>query len=152
MENKDIYLKKEEKETLERFVKSGVRSARLIARARVILLLDRTGKKDHTRIKRVGEYTGLSRQAVYNIRNDYLNSASIEDFLTRKKRETPPVAPKITGKEEAYIIAMACTEPPKGRVRWTMRLLADRVELDNIGKVSKSTIQRVLKKRNISLT
>lgn len=152
MENKNIYLDGEQHAALERFIKSGIHSARLITRARVILLLNRSGKKDHTRIKRVAEQTMISLQAVHNIRNDFLNSASIEEFLTRKQRETPPVEPKITGEAEAYIVATACSAPPQGRARWTVRLLASTIELDTIGKVSKSTIHSVLKKRNISLT
>ena len=74
-------------------------------------------------------------------------------FLTRKKRETPPVDPKITGEVEARIIALACSQPPEGRARWSLRLLAEKsVELEILDKLSHSSVERVLKKTNISLT
>lgn len=152
MENKLIYLTEEEVETLQDFVKNGTHNAHLIKRARVLLRLNRSGKKDHLRIGRIAEETELSKQSVYNIRNDYLNSKSLEEFLTRKKRETPPVPPKLNGEAEAHIIALACSEPPKGYARWTVRLIAEKaVELHYVDGISHMTIYRLLKKRNISL-
>ena len=152
MENKLIYLTEEEVETLQDFVKNGTHNAHLIKRARVLLRLNRSGKKDHLRIGRIAEETELSKQSVYNIRNDYLNSKSLEEFLTRKKRETPPVPHKLNGEAEAHIIALACSEPPKGYARWTVRLIAEKaVELHYVDGISHMTIYRLLKKRNISL-
>jgi hypothetical protein len=81
-----------------------------------------------------------------------LLSGSIDEFLTRKKRETPPNAPKITGEVEARIIALACSEPPLGYEKWTLRLLEKRVvELNYVDDISHMTISRVLKKHNSSL-
>ena len=72
--------------------------------------------------------------------------------LKRKKRKTPPVEPKITGDVEAHIIAMACSEPPKGFAKWSLRLLADKaVELEYIDKISYVSVGTVLKKHNLSL-
>jgi len=153
MENDVIMLEKEQRKHLENFTKNGKHSAHLIKRAQVILALDRSDKKEHLRITRISEQVNLSRQAVYVIRDAFLTASSIEDFLTRKKRETPPVPPKITGEVEAGIIATACSEVPKGYARWTVRLLADKVvELGFIDSISFKTVQLVLKKRNISLT
>jgi len=155
MENTIIMLSAEQRQALMDFSSKGVHSAKLIKRARVILALDRNGKKEHLRITRIGDQVGLSRQAIYDIRDDFLASESVEAFLKRKKRETPPVAPKVTGEVEAHIIAIACSEPPKGRARWTVRLISERtVELgiaDGDG-VGKTAVGEVLKKRNISLT
>ncbi|MDR2689308.1 MAG: helix-turn-helix domain-containing protein, partial [Azoarcus sp.] len=67
--------------------------------------------------------------------------------VTRKKRETPPVAPIATGDTEARIIALACGEPPKGFSRWTLRLLEEKiVELGIVDHISDNTIGRLLKK------
>ena len=152
MENNIIMLKAEQRRTLEDFTKKGVHSARLINRARVILALDRNGKKDHLRITRISDQVGLSRQAIYGIRDDFLMSETVEAFLTRKKRETPPVPAKVTGEVEAQIIAIACSEPPEGYARWTVRLISERsVELGIAEGVGKSSVGNVLKKRNISL-
>jgi len=153
MENNVIMLSKEQRSELERFVKTGVRSVRLVTRAKVILALDRSDKKEHLRITRIGEQLGIARQSVYAIRKDFLEAESVEAFLKRKKRETPPVAAKVTGDVEAHIIALACTEPPQGYARWTIRLLASKsVELNFIDSISRMTVERLLKKRNISLT
>lgn len=153
MENDIIMLSSEQRQELENFVNKGIHSVHLVNRARTILALDRSNKKDHMRITRICERVGLSRQAIYDIRNDFLNAETISKFLTRKQRETPPVPPKITGEVEARIIALACSEPPKGFARWTVRLLAEKaVELNFIDDLSHMSTQRLLKKRNISLT
>ena len=87
------------------------------------------------------------------MRDEYLTNQDIESYLNRKKRDTPPRARKIDGKAEAQIIALACSEPPKGYSKWTVRLLRDKaVELHFVDGLSHMTIQRLLKKRNISLT
>jgi hypothetical protein len=148
-----IYLKEEDRVKLEKFAKNGTHNAHLITRANIILMLDRTGKKDHMRVQRTADTFGVSKQAVYNIIDDYYNAKDVETFLTRKVRETPPVPSKIDGELEAHIIALACSEPPEGRARWTLRLLAEKaVELDFVDAISHTTVRRLLKKRNTSLT
>ena len=152
MSAKEVWLSKEERSELEKFSKNGVHNAHLITRAKTILALDRTDKKDHLRIGRVCESVNLSRQAVNDIRADFFSAPSIEAFLTRKKRETPPVPAKITGEVEARIIALACGEPPKGCARWTLTMLANKaVELAYVDTLSFKSVQRVLKKHNLNL-
>ena len=152
MLNKEIYLTEEEQLHLKEIVRKGVHNAHVITRARVLLMLDRTGKSDHVRYKRTAEYAQISVQAVYNMRDEYLSNHDIESYLTRKKRETPPTAPKLDGETEAKILALACSEPPEGCSRWTVRLLSERiVQLHFVEEISHMTVQRLLKKRNISL-
>ena len=147
-----IYLTEEERKTVEKFAKNGTHNSHLIVRANILLVLDRTGKKDHMRIKRTAEAHGVSRQTVYNIIEDYHNSKDISEFLSRKVRETPPVPSKIDGELEAHIIALACSQAPEGHSRWTVRLLAEKaVELDFIDSISPATVHKLLKKRSISL-
>lgn len=147
-----VYLSVEDRKIVENFAKNGTHNSHLIVRANILLVLDRTGKKDHMRIKRTAEDHGVSRQTVYNIIEDYHNSKNIAEFLSRKPRETPPVPSKVDGELEAHIIALACGEPPEGRARWTIRLLASKaVELDFVDSISPTTVYRILKKRNISL-
>ena len=153
MTGKEIYLSLEEQAKLQQIVKAGVHNSHVITRARVLLMLDRTGKHDHVRYNRTAEYANISVQSVYNMRDEYLKDRNIETYLTRKKRETPPVPAKVDGKMEAQIIALACSKPPEGCSRWTVRLLAEKVvELHYVETLSHMTIQRLLKKRNISLT
>ena len=114
MSGKEIYLTPETQEYLQKIIKAGVHNSHVITRARVLLMLDRTGKTDHVRYKRTAENASISVQAVYNMRDEYLANQDIESYLNRKKRDTPPRAQKIDGKAEAQIIALACVEPPKG--------------------------------------
>lgn len=150
---KEIYLSEEEQVYLKSIVQKGIHPAKEITRARVLLMLDRTGKTDHVRYKRTAEYAGISVQSVYNMRDEYLSNQDIETYLTRKKRETPPVPAKVDGKVEAEIVALACSEAPEGHSRWTLRLLAEKaVSLNIVDSISYVRVQQILKKRNISLT
>jgi hypothetical protein len=95
----------------------------------------------------------VSRQAVNDAKLDFLAADSVSEFLQRKKRETPPIPPKITGENEARLIALACSKAPPGHARWTLRLLAEKcVELHYFGTMSHMTISRLLKKHSLSLT
>ena len=72
--------------------------------------------------------------------------------IGRKPRETPPVAPIVTGEVEARLIALACSTPPEGFTRWSLRLLERHVALvEDLPDLDHSTIGRVLKKRNCVL-
>ena len=153
MTNKEIYLTEEEQKYLRDIIKNGVHNSHTITRARVLLMLDRSGKSDHVRYKRTAEYANISVQAVYNMRDEFLGNHDVEAYLTRKKRTTPPVPAKIDGRLEANIIAIACSKPPEGYSRWSIRLItAKAIELQYIDSLSPMTVQRLLKKRNISLT
>ena len=75
----------------------------------------------------------------------------LDAVLNRKKRATPPTPPIFDGEKEAKLIALACSKPPEGCARWTLRLLEDKlVELDIVAR--DNTIGRVLKKTRFSLT
>lgn len=152
MKKKEIYLTEEQQSALHRIVRTGVHNTHVINRARVLLMLDRTGKSDHVRYKRTAEYVGISVQAVYNMRDEFLANPDLESYLKRKKRETPPVAAKIDGEKEAKIIAIACSTPPDGCARWTLKLIAEKtVELEIVDSISQMTVLRLLKKQNLNL-
>ena len=153
MNKKQIRLTLEKRQELEEFSRKGVHSVRLVNRAKVILALDSSeGRKPCTQYE-IAQRLDISRQAINNIRQDFLESASISVFLQRKKRLTPPITPKVTGELEARIIALACGEVPQGKAKWTLRLLSDKcVELRYIDKLSHMTVSRLLKKHNLSLT
>jgi hypothetical protein len=70
----------------------------------------------------------------------------LERVINRKKRETPPVAAKVTGEIEAKIIALSCGEPPEGYSRWTLRLMEERSKVELGVELSDTTIGGVLKK------
>ena len=148
-----ILLTAEQRQELERFCKTGVHSAKLLIRARIILELDTSEGRKPTKQEEIVKRVNVSRQTVHEVKQDFLAAESVKAFLQRKKRKTPPVAPKITGEVEAKILALACGEVPKGRARWTLRLLADKsVELKIIDSITDMSVHRLLKKRSLSLT
>lgn len=146
-----IELTKEERERLEKFASTGNHPAPFIRRARIVLAQDTSDGRVKRTDAEIAEMLGITRQTVQMIKKDWLKM-SMEEFLQRKKRETPPVPPKADGRFEAHLIALCQSEPPEGYARWTMRLLASRVvELGCIDSVSSATVCRTLKKMNFSL-
>jgi transposase len=113
----------------------------------VLLALDETqGPAPDRRV--VAERVGTSDSTVYLVAKAFTTHAGrVEEVITRKKRATPPVEPKVTGDVEARVIALACSQPPAGRQRWTLRLLERQVALtEGIPPMDHSTIGRVLKR------
>jgi len=148
-----IILGARKREELKKFSRTGVRSARLVNRAKIILCLDESAEGAKCTQEEAARRVGVSRQAVNDAKRSYLAAGSVGEFLRRKRRETPPVPPKVTGDVEARIIALACGEPPAGRSRWTLRLLAEKsVELRYVDSLSPMTVGRLLKKRNCAPT
>lgn len=138
---------------LSRVVSSGTHPARMITRARVLLALDETnGPAPDRRV--VAERIGTSESTVYLVAKAFtVHAGRVDQVIARKKRTTPPVEPKVTGDVEARVIALACSAPPQGRARWTLRLLERQVALtEGIPPMDHSTIGRVLKRGRLSLT
>ena len=101
---------------LEKFSKTGKHRVTPVNRAKIILELDEAdGRKPLTQTP-IAEKIGVARQTVNDAKQAFIVAETVSDFLRRKKRETPPVAPKITGEVEAHSIAPACSLVP-GRVR-----------------------------------
>jgi hypothetical protein len=151
MRKKPIKLTAKERAELERFCSKGIHNVRLVDRAKIILALDISGGRTADRQEIIAERLGVSRQTVNIARRDFIAKKNVTVFLQRKKRETPPVPPKVTGETEARIIALACGEAPKGYSRWTLRLLAEKcVELRYSDTMSHMTISRLLKKHNLN--
>lgn len=142
-----IELDEKDRKKLTDIVKKGNAPARTILRANILLASDRNGKKPMS-VAEVADTYHTSATTVQNVRASYAEKG-LDATLERKKRQTPPVAAKVTGDVEARIIALACSTPPEGHSRWTLRLLADKVvELSILPDVSYVTIQRTLKKTN----
>ena len=153
MKRKCVKLTARERAELEQFSTKGVRDLRLVNRAKIILALDTSGGRVAERQQDIAGRLGISRQTVNIARRDFLAVKSTTVFLQRKRPETPPVPSKVTGELEARIIALACSEAPEGRSRWTLRLLAEKcVQLSYSKTMSHMTIGRLLKKRSLNLT
>jgi len=147
-----IKLTAEERSRLQRIKSSSSKkiNEQLKKRAKVILCLDLNGEKPLTP-ELTAKKCKVHPETVYKFRKEFCVSG-LEETITRKKRETPPVPPKVTGEVEAHIVAIACSEPPEGRTRWTLLMIADKLMLDGVvDYISDVSVMNTLKKRNISL-
>ncbi|MPZ21932.1 MAG: helix-turn-helix domain-containing protein, partial [Luteitalea sp.] len=102
----------------------------------------------------VAERVGVHVDTVVKTSKAYAErGGDVEATISRKKRLTPPVEPKVTGEVEARLIALACSTPPEGHARWSLRLLEKHVALiDDIPDLDHSTIGKVLKRGRFVLT
>lgn len=124
-------------------IKKGKTSARRITRARILLLADE-GQSD----KGIAAHLHTSTPTVCRVRTRYCTEG-VEAAIKEKTRNGAP--PKLNGRAEAMLTVLACSTPPKGRVRWTLRLLADKlVELQLVERISHVTIGKRLKKMRSS--
>ena len=146
-----ITLTKEEREELNILFKTGRRSAKTILHARALLLLDAGEFGQHWTVKRTAEAVGLSIRSLEHLKQRFVEEG-LSRAINRKTRVKPPREILFGGEFEAHLIAMACSEPPEGRTRWTIRLLAEKiVELKIVPTVSAMTVCKTLKKMNLSL-
>jgi hypothetical protein len=152
MKKNEIQLSPEQRAELEAFSKTGVHSSKMITRAKIILLLDTSKSGKAEKFEEISRRLDVSLTTITKVKMAFLAAHSVGEFLQRKKRSTPPVAPKITGEIEARILALACGEVPEGCARWTVRLLAEKcVELNLIDSLSHMSVHNLLKKHNLSL-
>ena len=134
-----IDLTADEQEGLLNLINKGKPTARKVARAQVLLRADE-GATD----EEIAEWLHLSVSRVHRTRQRF-----VEEGLTAALNEQPRAGRRrsLTGKQEALIVALACSTPPRGRRRWTMQLLAERlIELKQVEEISHDTVRRVLKK------
>lgn len=142
-----VRLEAEERERLGKLVRVGKVAAYKIRHANVLLGVDEADGGRGFKDEEVGRTLGIGVRSIETLRRRFVEEG-LEACLIRKKQETPRVEPIFDGEKEAKLIAVACGPAPKDRVRWTLKLLADRVvQLRIVESCSPSTIQRVLKKK-----
>lgn len=147
-----VTLTQEERNYLEPLTKLGKHSSQKYAHARVLLLCDTSDNRIIPTVQSVADTVGVSSRTVEHIKQRFVEEG-VESALTRKPASKPPREIKFDGAFEARLIALACTDAPDGRCRWTVRLLADKaVELKITESISKSSVGSILKKTNLSLT
>jgi putative transposase len=142
-----LYLKPEQRGELETLIKSGNAPARVQTRARILLLADRS-QGDFRKDAHIAEVLMCTPGTVLTIRHRFLQEGLQAALYDRPR---PGAVPKITGDIEAQIAVIACSDPPDGQARWTIRLLTSRViELGLLDEVDPSTIWMRLKKTKSS--
>jgi transposase len=146
-----VTLTQEEREALESLTKRGKIQAKRFAHARALSLCDAGDNGPAWKVEDVAEALGITSRTIEHLKKRFVEHG-LETALERKSRDKPPRDIKFDGAFEARLIALACSDAPEGRTRWTVRLLADKaVELNFAESVSTMTVQRVLKKTNLSL-
>jgi transposase len=139
-----------ERQRLQAMLSRGKAAARKLMRARILLKADESWGGPGWSDDQVAEGLEVGRATAERVRKAFVEEgldAALERRKPRRRYERT-----LDGDGEAHLVALACQEPPEGRSRWTLRLLADRmVELEYVEQVSYQTVRRTLKKTNSSL-
>lgn len=143
-----IELSQDERAELEKVIRTGRQAARKQTRARILLLSDRS-QGDQRTGQEVAEAALCSVSTVRRICDLYFDGGLA---LALNDKGWPGAKPKLTGELEAKLTVLACSQPPPGHARWTLRLLANEmVELGYVQDVSHVTVREWLKKTSLSL-
>lgn len=141
-----VRLSADEREQLAALIRKGKSPAQRLLKARILLKADVSEAGEGWSDSRIVKALETSVSMVYRVRKQLVEEGP-EAVLSRKQRATPGVARIFDGEKEAKLIALACSKPPKGRARWTLRLLESKVvEFGIVDRASDSTIGRTLKK------
>ena len=146
-----VILSGAQREHLKSLIAAGTAPARKLTHARILLKADQSPEGPGWVDEQVADAVEVSQPTVARVRKQYFEEG-LEAALNRRppKREYQR---KLDGEQEAHLLALACSEPPEGQARWSLRLLADRlVELEVVEEVSYQTVRRILKKTPSSLT
>ena len=137
-----VALNEEQRQHLEKITSSGKVSARQMKRAQILLKSDLQTNWSYEQIMEAFDVSAVTIAAV---RRAFVEQG-LEASLQRKKPDRE-YEHALDGEGEAHLIALACSEPPAGRAKWSLRLLQDRfVKLGHADSISYETIRRVLKK------
>jgi len=143
-----VRLSEAERTHLQEVSTTGRAATSAVLHARILLKADQSENGPGWIDARICEALDVSRATVERVRERYV-LGGLEDAVTRRRR--PPQPRKLDGAAEAHLIATACSAPPAGHTRWTLRLLAGRlVELAQVDAISHETVRRILKKTRSS--
>jgi transposase len=146
-----VNLTKDERAKLESIIKEGKQTIRKFNRAKILLLADEGSDGPAMSDEEIADKLEVSKSTVQRVRKLLLTKGRIEDVLNFNHQNAGRPR-KIDGEVEAVLVAQACSKPPKGRCKWTLRLLADRlVELKTVDSITHGTVGNALKKMNLNL-
>ena len=147
-----VMLKAGERTLLEEITHKGKHSASKVLQARALLLCDISEHGPAWPVQKIAQALGISSGTINNLKKRVVMDGLAGAF-ERKQREKPPREVRYDGTFDAHVVALACSVPPTGYQRWTVRLLATKiVELQIAPEASHMSIHRALKKMNYSLT
>ena len=143
-----IHLSDDQRHVLRRYLSAGTHPSRLLVRARILLKADADGP-DAWGDEEIAEHLETSRMTVQRVRHQF--AAEGLDATLHRKKPTGRTFRKLDGKQEAQLVALACSVAPEGQARWTMVLLADRlVEMGVVDSIDPATVWRTLKETRSS--
>jgi transposase len=143
-----VRLSAEEREELSSLVKKGRVAARKRCHAEILLKADQGEQGPSRNDKEISEALDISRSTVERVRYRLVEEGMESALNDRKKSRYR--TKKLDGENEARLIALCCSDPPKGQSRWTLKLLACRmVELEYVDSISTEAIRKVLKKNEL---
>lgn len=143
-----LALMPEEREELETIVRKGIHRSQKVLNALILLNCDEQAPTPRTlKEQDIAGVLNVSSMKLYRVKQRFVDEGLEVALNGRKGQRT--YAKKADGEFEAHLVALSCSEPPPGHVRWSLRLLADKVvELQYVDRVSYETVRRVLKKTN----
>lgn len=142
-----VTLSTAERDELTALIRKGKAAARKLAHARVLLQVDESVAEAGGTDEQVAQALNLSRRTVERVRERFVEQGFAAALTPQPS--TRRYARAFAGAEEARLIALACSQPPEGKKRWTLRLLAEQaVELQIVEAVSYETVRQTLKKTN----
>jgi transposase len=146
-----VILSDTEREQLKSLIAAGTAPARKLTHARILLKANQGSEGPGWVDEQVADAVEVSQPTVSRVRKQY-----VEEGLQAALNRRPPNREyhrKLDGEQEARLVALACSEPPEGQARWSLRLLADKmVELEVVDDLSYQTVRRTLKKTPSSHT
>jgi transposase len=139
-----ITLTAEQRQSLARVIRTGTRPAAMRRRAQILLKADADGPDGWTD-EEIAEHLDTSRMTVQRVRQQFAREGL--DATLHRKKPTGRQFRKLDGRQEAQLVALACSQAPSGQAKWTMKLLADKlVELEVVESIDPATVWRTLKK------
>jgi len=139
-----------QRDRLTQLARNGRAPAKKILHARVLLLADETHPDGRRPDSYITEVLDVHRRTVVRIRQRFVQQGE-QQALDRKPRQTPPTPLKLDSAAEAHLVALVCSEPPAGRARWSLALLAKELtRLEVVTSICPETVRRALKKTNSS--
>lgn len=143
-----VTLEAKERQELEQLLAKGKADVRRLKHAQILLKADESRHGPGWSDARVAAAVGCGTATVERVRQRFVEEG-LELALSPYRTPRREYLPKLDGEQEARLIALACSQPPEGRVRWTLRLLADAmVELEMVDSISHETVRQTLKKTN----
>jgi transposase len=142
-----VTLDADERAQLERILARGKGEVRMLKHAIILMKADESPGPTAWTDEKIAEAVGVGASTVYRVRERFVEEG-FEAALRAYKKGSRTYATKLDGRQEAQLIALACSAPPEGHGRWTLRLLAGKcIELKYVDKLSPETVRQTLKKR-----